>query len=624
MQNSDFSTTIREFASSCKLHLISAAIFSGFINALYIAPSIFMLQVYDRVVPTRGGNTLFLLTVILALSLVVFSALDAVRLQLLLRASLRLERLAAPEILNRVLGAGRATTVQRSQAIRDFDTIRAALTGPAVVAIFDAPWAPIYILISYLLHPLIGLLALLSCFLLIGVAVAGNFATKGGQAMAMQKNAIAYRYQEFSVQSSEVIRTLGMRRAIVNKHIMERRDIVGAQSQVAGIAANYLAITKFLRLLLQSMALAVGAWLAINQHISAGAIFASSFILGRALQPVEQILNSFKNVLDARMAYRNLDAFCRQPLLLAKHTSLPTPKGRIEADSINVLAPNTDKRILSNVSFTIEPGEVVALLGPSGAGKSTLLRVMAGALEPDEGEMRVDGARYADWDREQLARNIGYMPQSPTLFPASVFDNISRFKAYESGSGSADLNARVIAAAQSAHAHNIILRFANGYDTSLHMGEGGGLSAGQSQMVALSRALFDSPPILFLDEPNAHLDMNGEQGMLSMVGEFKKRGATVVISTHRTGLLQIVDKIMLLHNGELKAFGNRSELVQRQTAVPPPRKRGTDQPKEGQAASDSKPSRNSEAPPPYAGKQARTEDDNPADGTDAHAFTGRQ
>jgi len=559
----------------CKSHFLAIAFFSGLINILYIVPSIFMLQVYDRVVPTRGSATLFLLTVILAVSLIVFSVLDAVRLRLLLRASVRLEKMAAPEILNRILGADGSTPAQRSQAIRNFDTVRAALTGPAVVAVFDAPWAPVYIIISYLLHPLIGALALFSCMLLVAVAVAGNLATKSGQGIAMQKATLAYRYQEFSVHASEVIRTLGMRRAIVRKHLMERQDIVGAQSAVAGISSNYLAVTKFLRLFLQSMALALGAWLAINQDISAGAIFAASFILGRALQPVEQILNSFKSVTDARISYRSLDAFCRQPQHVMTHTHLPSPKGRIEADGIGVYAPDSEKHILSGISFVVEPGELVALLGPSGAGKSTLLRVLAGALEPSEGEMRVDGARYADWDREELARSIGYMPQSPTLFPATVFENISRFRAYAEGGRSGDLDARVVAAAQCAKAHNIILRFAKGYDTPLQIGEGGGLSAGQRQMVALSRALFDAPPILFLDEPNAHLDMNAESAMLTMLQELKARGATVIVSTHRTGLLQIVDKIMLLHNGQLKAYGNRSQFVRGQAAVPPAPKQET-------------------------------------------------
>ncbi|WP_188062727.1 type I secretion system permease/ATPase [Sphingobium sp. KCTC 72723] len=576
---------------ACKTHFVYAAIFSGLINLLYIVPSIFMLQVYDRVVPTRGGATLLLLTVVLTVSLVVFAILDAVRLRLLLRASIRLEKRAAPAILDRILAAGDTSPAQRSQAMRDFDTLRATLTGPAIVALFDAPWAPIYIIISYLLHPLIGLLALLSCVLLAGVAIASNYATKQGLALAVQKTGLASRYQEFSIQSAEVVRTLGMRKAIVNKHLTERIEITNSQTSVAAMSGNFLAITKFLRLLLQSMALALGAWLAINQSISAGAIFAASFILGRALQPVEQILNAFKNVMDARTAYRNLDGFCRQPQLARQYTSLPAPEGMVELEGVTVRAPGSDQLILSDISFTITPGEIIALLGPSGAGKSTLLRVLAGALAPDEGEVRIDGARLEDWDREALARHVGFMPQTPTLFPATVHANISRFRAYESGTQER-LDERVVAAATKAGAHELILRFPKSYDTMLNIGEGSGLSAGQRQMVALSRALFDDPKILFLDEPNAHLDMNGENKMLELLTDLKKRGATVVVSTHRTGLLQCVDKIMLINNGILQAFGTRDEFVRPTAAV-------------GNRAAPSKAQKSGAKPPP-PGSKAQT------------------
>lgn len=565
MRNIDVDNPMATALSACKRHFIYAAAFSGLINLLYVVPSIFMLQVYDRVVPTRGGATLLLLSLALMLALIIFALLDAVRLRLLLRASIRLEKMAAEPILDRILSADGTSSQQRSQAMRDFDTLRATLTGPAIVALFDAPWVPIYIIISFMLHPLIGVLALLSSALLVGIALMSNKATKQRLGIAMQKSGLAYRNQEFSIQAAEVVRTLGMRRAIINKHLNERRDIVASQSDVASTSSNYLAVTKFLRLLLQSMALALGAWLAINQDISAGAIFAASFILGRALQPVEQILNAFKNVMDARNAYRNLDAFCRHPQHARTYTSLPAPQGRLEVDGLTVKVPGLEKPILSNISFAVQPGEIIALLGPSGAGKSTLLRALAGAVEADEGEIRLDGARYADWNREELAQHVGYMPQSPTLFPATVHANISRFRAYEGEEEG--LDEKVVAAAKLAGAHDIIMRFAAGYDTPLQINESSGLSAGQRQMVALSRALFGDPKILFLDEPNAHLDMHGEARMSMLLTELKARGATVIVSSHRTGILQVVDKIILLHNGELKAFGTREQFVRAQPAV---------------------------------------------------------
>ena len=551
---------LRAALRASKRHFMFAGIFSGLINVLYLAPSIYMLQVYDRVVPTRGVSTLVVLSIILAVSLVVFAVLDAVRMRLLLRASNRLEKMAAANILHRILGAGGATPGQRAQAMRDFDTLRGTLTGPAIVAIFDAPWAPIYILISWLIHPLIGVLALVSSLILIALAVASDLSTRKQLAEAGQRTTASYRSQDYSIQASEVARALGMRNALVTRHLVERADLARRQGAIAGTSGAFLAATKFLRLLLQSLALGLGAYLAIKQEISAGAIFAASLILGRALQPVEQILNAMRNVLSAQNAYKGLNEFCRLPDVTVERTSLPKPVGRIEVDGLTVRAPGSDRVLLDDLSFTIEPGQIVALVGPSGAGKSTLLRALAGAIEPDAGEVRVDGARLADWNREELGRQLGYMPQTPTLFPTTVHANISRFRGFIEDGGE-ELDREVIAAARMAGAHELILQFQQGYDTQLVMREGGGLSAGQRQVVALARALFGSPQILFLDEPNAHLDMAGEARLMATLGELRARGATVVVSTHRTGLLQAVDKVMLLRDGAIQVYDDRAKVI---------------------------------------------------------------
>lgn len=565
--NSFETNPLQAALKACRRHFMFAGLFSGLVNVLYLVPSIYMLQVYDRVVPTRGTATLFTLTLILAVSLIVFAFLDAVRMRLLQRASTRLERMAAPNILHRILGTAGVTPLQRSQAMRDFDTLRGTLTGPAIIALFDAPWAPIYIIVSYLLHPLIGVLALVSSLLLIGISVASDRSTRKPLSETSQRTTVAYRSQDYSIQASEVARALGMRGAIVTRHLLERADIARRQGDVTATSGLYLALTKFLRLLFQSLALALGAYLAINQMISAGAIFASSLILGRALQPVEQILGALKNVVAAQNAYKNLNQFCALPDVTEHRTALPAPRGRIEVSKMTVRAPGSDRVLLNNLSFSVEAGEVVALVGASGAGKSTLLRVLAGALDPDEGEVRVDGARLADWNREELGRHVGYMPQTPTLFPANIHSNISRFRAFTENQGE-ELDRQVVEAAQLAGAHHLILQFANGYETQLQVREGGGLSAGQRQVVALSRALFGNPTVLFLDEPNAHLDVNGEQRLLATLAELRKRGATVVVSTHRTGLLQVVDKIMILRDGEIQAFGTRDQLTRPTPPLP--------------------------------------------------------
>ena len=551
----------------CRRHLAFAALFSGLVNILYLVPSIFMLQVYDRVVPTRGGATLLLLTLILVLSLVVFAILDAVRMRLLLRASMRLERRAAPGILLRILGTDGATIGQRSQAMRDFDTVRGTLTGPTIIALFDAPWAPIYIGIAFLLHPWIGVLALVSALLLGGIAILSDRVTAGAARDTHARAVLATREQDVSIHGSEVARVMGMRNALITRHLLERAELVRRQSALAGTSGQFLAITKFLRLLLQSLALALGALLAIRQDISGGAIFAASLLLGRALQPVEQILGAMKPLAAARNAYRDLDAFCAMPGPAIDATILPTPVGRIDVRGVTVRAEGSDRALLSDISFAVEPGEIVALVGPSGAGKSTLLRVLSGALSPDAGEVRIDGASLADWNREQLGRHVGYMPQSPSLFPTSVHTNISRFQSVLAGE-SEQLDAAVVEAAQAAGAHEVILGLPQGYATMLSMADGSGLSAGQNQSVALARALFGTPTILFLDEPNAHLDSDGEARLVTTLADLRERGATVIVSTHRTGLLQAVDKIMVLRNGSIQLFDERAKVVRPATAAP--------------------------------------------------------
>lgn len=552
---------LRQALQACRKHFVWAAVFSGLVNILYLVPSIFMLQVYDRVVPTRGVSTLLVLCIILAVSLVVFALLDMARMRLLMRASLRLEKLAAGSILHRVLGAGNVGPAQRAQVLRDFDTLRGTLTGPAIVALFDAPWAPVYILICWLLHPALGILALCSSLLLIALAVTSDRLTRRELADTSARTSASYRAQEFSIDASEVARALGMRGALVARHRRERAELARRQGDLASTSGSFLAATKFLRLLLQSLALALGAYLAIRQEISAGAIFAASLIIGRALQPVEQILNAMRNVLAAQNAYRNLLAFCRLPDPVMQRTNLPAPRGRIEVSGLTVRVPGSDRVILDDLTFTVEPGEAVALVGPSGAGKSTLLRALAGAIEPDEGEVRIDGASLADWNRDDLGRQLGYMPQTPTLFPATVYENISRFQSVGAGQTTDDRDAAVIAAARLAGAHELILRFERGYETMLHKREGGGLSAGQRQVVALARAVFGAPRLVFLDEPNAHLDNAGEARLLASLNQLREQGVTVIVSTHRTGLLQAVDKVMLLRDGIIQLYDDRSKVL---------------------------------------------------------------
>lgn len=549
--------------AACRPHFLFAALFSGMINLLYLAPSIYMLQVYDRVVATRGTATLVTLTGILALALACSALLDAFRMRLLQRASVRLEKLAAEPVLARALSSGLADLAVRQSATRDFDTLRQTMTGPAILALFDAPWAPIYIAVCFLLHPWIGVLALVASALLAGIAWWTERATAGlVQAATLQSNQ-TYSMQDFSIRSAETVCALGMHATLVQRHLGQRLSTVALQVQATQVSSRLLALTKFLRMFIQSLALGAGALLAIEGMISGGAIFAASLLIARALQPIEQFMGALRNTLTARAAYQNLRSLCdtggkTEPM------PLPVPVGRLSVEGLTIETDQRDAPILSSITFEAHPGELIALVGPSGAGKSTLMRALAGGLLPSDGIVRLDGASYTDWSREQLAVNIGYMPQDPTLFPGTVRENIARF---HDGSGEAGeaRNRAVLNAATAAGAHDLILHLPKGYDTPLGPG-GVTLSAGQAQRVAFARALYGKPVLVLLDEPNAHLDGEGDVLLMQKLVELKQARATIIVSTHRTGILQIADRVLVLKDGRVQTFGMRDDVIKPRAA----------------------------------------------------------
>lgn len=556
---------LRSAFRKCRSHITGFAIFSGLLNLLFIVPMLYMLQVYDRVVPTRGGGTLLVLTTVLLGGLATLAALDWVRSRLLVRASLRLEHELAGPLLNAVLvRADRSMDAVARQPMRDFDSLRQALTGPALLALCDAPWAPIYIIISTIIHPALGLLVLTGACSLAGMAWLNERDTGSGLRGATEAAHRAYASQEQVVAGAENVRALGMRAAIVHRHIRERAAMLALQTRASFRSAGYLSASKFLRLALQSLALGLGAWLAIDNKISAGAIFAASFLAGRALQPMEQLLAAWPSLVRAATASRKLSDLLHSTTPTPALTVLPQPSGKIQVDQVTV-GRTAETRVLTNVSVTFQPGEVVTIVGPSGAGKSTLMRVVAGALRPDAGLVRIDGARLADWDADRLGGFIGYLPQSVSLFAGTVRDNIARFAADED---SATIDAQVVHAAQSALAHEMILQLPNGYDTMLGW-EGQGLSAGQAQRIALARALFRDPPVLLFDEPNAHLDSEGEAQLLLTINAAKARGATTAIIAHRLSVLSVSDKILVLRGGRVETFDDRDQLIARlQTQAP--------------------------------------------------------
>lgn len=547
---------------ACRTHFAMAAAFSALINVLYLAPTIYMMQVYDRVVPTNGVMTLVFITVVVGVAIATLSSLDAVRARLMTRASLRLDRLLSELVLDRLLVRSLAKPDEPStqQAMREFDTFRQSLGGPAAIALFDVPWTPLYLIVAFAIHPTLGILVLIAGAILVTLALINERQSKAGAEEAHRANNAAYEAQETTLRKAEIVRALGMRRALVRRQIAQRGAGLEASAGLQLSASRYNALVKFVRMFMQSLALGVGAWLAINGQISVGAIIAASVLLSRALQPIEQLVGLWPSIVQSRQALATLERLFEQhPVDETERLALPDPVGLVDLDRVVVRNPRGDAILLKNVTLRLVPGEVVGVIGPSGSGKTTLARVVAGARPPDFGEIRIDGASFADWDPERLARHIGYLPQDCGLLPGTIGDNISRF----CGTQAADrthVDAQVVKAAQMAGVHDLILRLPNGYETHIE-GSGHKLSAGQAQRIALARALFGGPRVLVLDEPNSALDSEGEDALVRAIAAAKLGGAAVMIVAHRTTVLANAEKLAILADGALAAFGPRDEIM---------------------------------------------------------------
>jgi ATP-binding cassette subfamily C protein len=551
---------LAEALKACRTHLIWAAVFSALVNLLYLTPTIYMMQVYDRVVPTGGITTLLLITAVAVFALGTLATLDWLRTRILVRAGLRLDRQLADRILARMIDLpGKASG---TQALREFDAVRTAVSGQGVLALFDAPWTPIYLLACFLLHPLIGVLTLVGASILVVLAVMNERDARPRLKRAHDASIEAYAAQQAVAEQAEVVRALGMRRAGIARQVGQRREAADRQADAQFTGGRYTGAIKFLRLLLQSLSLGSAAWLAVDGQLSPGAIIAASVLLTRAVAPIELLVGAWPSLVAARAGWKTLtDLFEGTADVDAPTTALPAPRGRLALEALSVRLPGTEQPQVRGVSLNLEPGETLGVVGPSGSGKTTLARAIAGALKPTAGTVRLDGAEYEAREGDDLARFIGYLPQVPSLFAGTIKDNVSRFSG-ATGTSPAEVDRLAVAAAQAAGAHEMILRLPEGYDTMLGP-YGAGLSAGQAQRVALARALYGDPVLLVLDEPNSNLDQDGEAALMAAVRDAAARGAAVVIVAHRAGVLARVDRLLMLNGGTVVAEGPREQVLAR-------------------------------------------------------------
>ncbi len=550
---------VRDILKTCRSYFVSVGIFSLAINLLYLASPLYMLQVYDRVISSSSVVTLVMLTVALLIAFIALAGLDMVRAQVLTRASIRLDRLMAGRVVMAILDSTSAIGGARSQLLRDFDTFRQFITGMGIHAIFDLPWAPLYLLVIFMLHPLLGAFSLASAVLLVLMALINERLVRPPINESNEAASRNYAFTEMSLRNSEVVQAMGMTEGLLRRWGRDRVRMIGRQVTASDRAAVMSSMIRFLRLAMQSLILGLGAYLVIERMITVGAMFAASILLGRALQPVEQIVGSWRGLVSARDAYiRVRDLLAANPLR-AGRLELPRPVGHVSVEGVTYIPPRSNRPILKSVSFRIEPGEVIGIIGPSGAGKSTLVRNIVGVLRPNAGAVRLDGADIATWPRASLGQYFGYLPQDVELFADSVAANISRFQQTR---GEA-----VVKAAQMAGVHDMILRLQDGYETQV--GEGGTiLSGGYRQRIGLARAVFGSPSLVVLDEPSSNLDAEGEAALSECILRLKKNKVTVILVSHRPSTVAVVDKILLLIDGVVEAFGPRAEVLAR---LGPPR-----------------------------------------------------
>jgi ATP-binding cassette subfamily C protein/ATP-binding cassette subfamily C exporter for protease/lipase/ATP-binding cassette subfamily C protein EexD len=542
-------TTLKE----CRSAFWSVFFFSFVINILILAIPLYMLQVMDRVLRSGRVETLLLLTLIAMAAVLVMSVLDTLRNSVAMRMGSWFNDRLGPIFLESSCRAQIKGDHSGADMLRDLSYLQGFIATQGMAAFFDSPWLPIFIVIIWQLHPYLGMVALASAVLLLAISFLTEWLTHAPNVKADETQLETMRLADATIRNAEVVHAMGMMPAMTARW-RELNDVVTDSIHWAGDMSGYmLTISKFVRSAVQIGILGTGAWLVVDNMITPGAMIAAAILLGRALAPIEMAIGGWKGFITARLSYDRLNAHAKEYPPIPERTWLPLPEGRLTVEDLSYAVPETGHVILSEITFSAEPGEVLAIVGPSGAGKSTLCRLLVGLNEPARGEVRLDGNDMRHWDRQQLGELIGFLPQEVELFTGTLRENISRMRP-----ASAD---EVVQAATIAHVHPLIQRLPVGYDTPI--GDGGvRLSGGQRQRVGLARAVFGKPRVIVLDEPNANLDQAGESSLAEALKDLKQRGCTIIVVGHRPSTLSQADKILVLQDGEVTMFGPRDEIME--------------------------------------------------------------
>jgi PrtD family type I secretion system ABC transporter len=561
---------LAEALAACRGAFYGTALISGMSNILMLTGAMFMLEIYDRVLPSRSMPTLVGLLVLAATLFTALGILDAIRGRILVRIGGTLDETLSGRVYDTLMrlplkiGArGDAT-----QPLRDLDAVRSYLSGLGPVALFDLPWIPLYLAICFAFHPLIGFTALAGAIILILLTLLTEILMRAPAKAATEAAVVRNGLAEASRRNAEALVAMGMAGRIATRWNAANRQYMRSQQEASDLGGGLGAVSKVLRMMLQSGVLAVGAYLVIHQEASAGIIIAGSILSARALAPVDLAIANWKGFVAARQSWQRLNRLLTMSPARSAPMQLQTPSQRLTVEGVSASPPGVPKIVVQDIAFELEAGQGLGIIGPSGSGKSSLVRLLVGVWQPVRGNVRLDGAALDQWSPDALGQHVGYLPQDVELLSGTVAENIARFEPNPD-------NEAVIAAAKAVGVHDLIVRLPAGYDTPIGE-QGSALSAGQAQRVALARAVYRDPFLVVLDEPNSNLDSEGEEALTRAILGVRERKGIVIVVAHRPSAIAGVDRLLMMNQGKAQALGPKDEVLskvlQRPLAMPRPLK----------------------------------------------------
>ena len=561
---------LAEALTACRGAFYGTALISGVSNILMLTGAMFMLEIYDRVLPSRSMPTLVGLLVLAAALFTALGILDAIRGRILVRIGGTLDETLSGRVYDTLMRlplrvGGRS---DGTQPLRDLDAVRSYLSGLGPVALFDLPWIPLYLAICFAFHPLIGFTALAGAIILIALTLLTEILMRAPAKTATEAAVVRNGLAEAGRRNAEALVAMGMAGRIAARWSQANRQYMRSQQEASDLGGGLGATSKVLRMMLQSGVLAVGAYLVIHQEASAGIIIAGSILSARALAPVDLAIANWKGFVTARQSWQRLNKLLMSSPARLAPMQLQTPVQRLNVEAVSGSPPGVPKIVVQDITFELVAGQGLGIIGPSGSGKSSLVRLLVGVWHPVRGNVRLDGAALDQWSPDALGRHIGYLPQDVELLAGTVAENIARFEP------NAD-NEAVIAAARAVGVHDLIVRLPAGYDTPIGE-QGSALSAGQAQRIALARAVYRDPFLVVLDEPNSNLDSEGEEALTRAILGIRERNGIVIVVAHRPSAIAGVDRLLMLNQGRAQALGPKDEVLakvlQRAPAVPRPLK----------------------------------------------------